>query len=214
MHVWARVRLSERPAEPPLLWSLCAGGTAGPWGLAHSLPSPDAQCSRRHSRSRRSAAPHKRLPACHPGKGPLRSLCLWSGSASALSKQTRLFFPSLTSSPLIFSHKKKQTQKQRKKLAEFKLGTLIFECRPFRSGKHWGLLAVMSAHSWRGELRLCVLSARVFHGSRRFHSPGGPERWERAPGPRQRTQVRHTQSWHSLYSSFPFRLWSLHAHID
>lgn len=43
------------------------GGTAGPWGLAHSLPSPDAQCSRRHSRSRRSAAPHKRLPACHPG---------------------------------------------------------------------------------------------------------------------------------------------------
>ncbi|KAM8909419.1 TNFAIP3-interacting protein 1 isoform 2-T2 [Spinachia spinachia] len=57
------VRLSERPAEPCLLWSLCAGGTAGPRGLAHTLPSPDAQCSRRHSRSRRSAAPSTRLPA-------------------------------------------------------------------------------------------------------------------------------------------------------
>lgn len=56
------VRLSERPAEPSLLWSLCAGGTAGPWGLAHTLPSSDAQCSR--CSSRRSTAPCTRLPAC------------------------------------------------------------------------------------------------------------------------------------------------------
>lgn len=53
----SRFRLSERPAEPSLLWSLCAGGNAGPWGLAYTLPSPDAQCSGRHSSSHRSSTP-------------------------------------------------------------------------------------------------------------------------------------------------------------
>lgn len=73
----------------------------------------------------------------------------------------------------------------------------------------------MSAHSWRCELRVCAFSARVFHGSRRFHSPGGPERWERAPDPRQRTQVQHT---HSLFIGFmqlffTFRESSLCGHM-
>lgn len=87
------VRLSERPAEPSLLWSLCAGGTAGPWRLAHTLPSPDAQCSRCRSRSRRSTTPCTRLPTRYPGKGALKPLCLclWSDSGS-LKKQGFLFF--------------------------------------------------------------------------------------------------------------------------
>lgn len=72
------VGLSERPAESSLLWSLCAGGNAGPGGLAHSLPSPDAQRSGRHSSSRRrSTAPSSRLPTRYPGKGAL-NLCLSS----------------------------------------------------------------------------------------------------------------------------------------
>ena len=92
-HVW----LSERPAEPPLLWSLCAGGNPGPWGLALTLPSPDAQCSRRHSRSSRSSssstASCSRLPARYPGKGASKPLCLcfWSVSVS-LRKQGSFFF--------------------------------------------------------------------------------------------------------------------------
>lgn len=64
------IRLSERPAEPPLLWSLCAGGNSGPGRLARTPTSPDAQRSRRHCSS--STAPCSRLPACEPGKSALK----------------------------------------------------------------------------------------------------------------------------------------------